>query len=389
MKPLLIRSCALTIFILSWITQSAAEPELDQQAAALSSLRERIGAIENKINADETNLGEAQRALRVQEVAIAEATGRLNAIESAIALKLVHLSDLKHDEINNAIELTEQRNSLQQQIRAAYMMGRSDFLKLLLNQQDPSRLGRVLVFHRYFTDARARQIKSVVTKLQRLQQFKRAIKLETNKLSRLRADSRRELETVELARQARHGIVTGLQGRIAQQSNLLGTLRVDEERLQALVRELEDALAASAAPLAAVAPFDELEGQLAWPTEGEITRTFGALREDGAFRWQGVMLEAQAGIPVRAISPGRVIFADWFRHLGLLIILDHGGGYMSLYGHNQTLFNAVGDWVEANEIIAAVGDSGGRNTTGLYFEIRRAGVPQNPARWCETSDNAS
>ena len=383
------RNCSVSLVILLWLPAAAADPDLREQSAALSSLRERITAIENTIEADETNLDEAQRLLREKEMEIAAATRRLTTVEAAIAVKLDHLEELKRDENLHATELQTQQQSLSRQIRAAYMMGRTDYVKLLLNQEDPTRLARTLVFHEYFTRARSEQIAAVGVKLRNLQGFKQAIKLETNKLARLRADSRGQLAAVEVARQARHEIVSGLRGRIEQQSDLLDALKNDEERLTRLVRELEGALAAAAAPFGAVAPFAELEGQMAWPVEGEITRWFGALREDGAFRWQGVMLSAQSGVPVRAISPGRVIFADWFRHLGLLLILDHGDGYMSLYGHNQTLFRAVGDWVEANEIVAGVGDSGGRNVPGLYFEVRHEGIPQNPARWCHAGENSN
>ena len=131
-----------------------------------------------------------------------------------------------------------------------------------------------------------------------------------------------------------------------------------------------------------ITPFNQLRGKLNWPVKGDLKNRFGSLRKGGKLRWQGVRIAADSGNDVEAVSPGRVIFADWFRNMGLLIIIDHGNGFMSLYGHNERLLKKAGDWVSAREVIAKVGDTGGQQEPNLYFEIRRGGNPVNPALWC-------
>jgi len=175
-------------------------------------------------------------------------------------------------------------------------------------------------------------------------------------------------------------LLADLHRTISGQGQELERLRENEHRLESLLEELR----AQPAPdmTQEVIAFDELKGRLPWPARGSLASKFGTPRKSGALKWQGVIIAAAGGQDVTAISRGRVVYADWLRHFGLLLIIDHGNGYMSLYGHNQSLFKERGDWVEAGETIASVGDSGGHAETGLYFEIRRRGTPVNPVQWC-------
>jgi len=154
----------------------------------------------------------------------------------------------------------------------------------------------------------------------------------------------------------------------------------DRQQLEDLLSSVEEAIADLDLP-EATTPIKQLKGKLPWPTQGEIVRNFGSRDTSSGSRWKGVLIRAKEGNEVHAIHYGHVVFADWLRGFGLLLIIDHGNGYMSLYGHNQSIYKQTGDWVASNEVVSSVGNSGGRDNTGLYFEIRRNGKPQNPKSW--------
>ena len=181
------------------------------------------------------------------------------------------------------------------------------------------------------------------------------------------------------SRDERRALLATLEAGIANASSEIGRLRGEERRLTQLLEQLAELLAGF--PGSSEEPFARLKGQLAWPVQGKIAGDYGKLRGGGPMRWTGVLLEAAQGTAVRAIYHGRVAFADWLPGLGLLMIVDHGEGYMSLYGHNEALLKEPGDWVEPGETLAQVGDTGGQARPSLYFEIRRNGAPVNPHQW--------
>ncbi len=384
---------ALTFFLISLyvflVFQTNAAPttsEAKQQSSELAGLRQRIGNIESALKDDHAYLDEAQTGLRRWELEVAETLRLLTNLDAKMNVMTNMLNDLRAEQFSRENAIRTHKAALARQLRLAYMSGHSERLKLLLNQEDPVRIGRVLRYHEYFGRARSIRISRAAAKLEELDVLKRTIKLESANLAELKAETDSRLQQFQTAREERATIVATLQSRIVEQRGILEKLKGDEKRLTALIDELGEAISTGPPPQPDARPFADLVQQLNWPVDGKITRTFGTVRDDKAFTWQGVVLEAPAGTTVRAISGGRVIFADWFQHLGLLLIIDHGLGYMSLYGHNQTLFKDVGDWVVVNEIIAGVGDSGGRNVNALYFEVRHEGIPQDPARWCQTKD---
>ena len=169
---------------------------------------------------------------------------------------------------------------------------------------------------------------------------------------------------------------------IDSEGKQLSQLRKDERALKRILKSLTDLLSDIPGSLTNVKSFGQLKGQLPWPSGGKLTTRFGTARGDSGKRWSGVIIGTQRGDDVRAIARGRVAFSDWLRGYGLLLILDHGDGYMSLYGHNESVYRDTGEWVESGQVIASVGDSGGQHHTGLYFEIRRDGKPINPVKWC-------
>jgi septal ring factor EnvC (AmiA/AmiB activator) len=254
-------------------------------------------------------------------------------------------------------------------------------VKILLNQQDPGVVARVLTYYDYLNRERIARMRLIRERVDKLQETQRQITDEQARLEALLAQRTEEKAAIEAEQQSRRDVLARLTREISDQGQQLSQLRADEKQLQSLLRGLQEALSDIPAAPVQQKRFTQLRGALRWPTQGVIRHAFGEPKI-GALRWDGVMIAAPEGKEVRAVHAGRVAFADWLRGFGLLLIVDHGEGYMTLYGHNQSLFKEAGDWVEAGEPVAAIGDTGGRKETGVYFAIRRAGKAVNPAKWC-------
>lgn len=244
-------------------------------------------------------------------------------------------------------------------------------------------MGRNLVYHRYMSQARAEKIASVSEQITEIQSLQQIVKTEAEQLRVLKATQKQQLQSVEARRQERAKLLARLDRELSSQSAQLSAMQKDADKLTRLIEALNKA----AKRLAIVKPkgsrFDNLKGKLYWPATGAIIHTYGSPRNGSSLTWQGVLIKATIGSDVKVISDGRVIFSDWFQNLGRLIIVDHGDSYMSLYGHNQELFRSVGDKVKTGDVIASVGNTGGRKNSGLYFEVRRKGTPVNPSTWCK------
>ncbi len=354
-------------------------------AAELTAVRARIEALDARLNEARMAKDRLAAQLRDVERRIGALASRLRELEAALARKTARLEQLRAAEEQHREALAGQRRALRGQIRASYMMGRQDFLKLLFNQENPAALARALTYHGYVARARARRIERTKHELERIIEIERDIEAETVELAALRREKAQQRSELEVHREARARLLPELEAEISDGGERLQRLRRDEAKLEQLVRELRDALADIPKTLDERSPFGTLRGRLPWPTGGALRARFGTSRGPGDLRWQGVWIAAEPGREVRAISHGRVAYADWLRGFGLLTIIEHGEGYMSLYGHNQALYKEPGDWVDKGEVIASVGASGGHSESGLYFEIRHNGRPEDPMRWCSTS----
>ncbi len=356
----------------------------------LNEVRERIKAMSKRLTADRRDRDALASALHRAERRISDLSRELGEIEARLATKRTHLKSLERNRVERRASVAAQSHELKRHVRAAYMLGRQDRLKLLLNQEDPAVVSRAFTYYEYFNRARARRIQALREEITALAQIESGIRVQTSELEHLKqrnAEARASLET-EYGR--RREAVAMLNTRIEKTGSQMARLEEDARRLSELIKKLEEELADLNIPLEfQQTPFPKLKGKLPWPIEGRIRHRFGTPREGGDLRWQGVVISGKRGEPVRAISYGRVAFADWLRGFGFLVILDHGAGYMSLYGYAQTLSREVGDWVQAGEIIASVGDSGGQADTALYFEIRHNGTPSNPAGWCTRAATAA
>jgi septal ring factor EnvC (AmiA/AmiB activator) len=237
----------------------------------------------------------------------------------------------------------------------------------------------MLIYYDYLNRARGQRIGATNDELARLRRVAAESRETRQALTRLRDERAEELESLATARRERGELLDRLDRSIADSGREIDELRAEETRLGELIAEL--AVALEGFPVESEAPFSAWRGRLSWPLEGRVAADFGQLREGGPLRWNGVLLDAAAGTPVRAIYHGRVAFAGWLQGMGMLLVIDHGEQFMSLYGHNQALLREPGDWVRPGEVVAEVGDTGGRRAPALYFEIRRAGEPEDPHEW--------
>jgi len=275
--------------------------------------------------------------------------------------------------------LAAERDALARQVRLHYMTGREELTKLLLSQETPATLGRMLVYFDYYNRARTARIEAVAAELNKLAELGSATTRAEAELTALEATQASEVAALERSRDERRAVVARLDAAIRDDSAAAAKLRDEEQRLTEVVKRLAELSVGF--PVDTEEPFARVKGKLGWPVDGRLVGDYGQPRGAGPVKWTGVMVEATAGTPVRAVYHGRVAFADWLQGLGLLLIVDHGGGYMSLYGHNEALLKESGDWVQPGETIAQVGDSGGQARPGVYFEIRYNGEPVNPHPW--------
>lgn len=379
--------CRLAYFFTSAIICTnlyAADINTEQveKSHELENIRLKIKNVESDIEQASEKIDSLYQSLREKESAAVEARENLEHYTQQIKDKQQQLEALSLDKTNQETKLNSQRAYLSQQIRAAYKTGRSNYLKLVLNQENPDLVGRMLAYHEYDSRARSKRINEISDILEGITKIETQIKLETSELATLSNHQQKVLTDYQQFRQSREDIVIQLQSFITSQSDELQTLSRNEKEIGALVEQIESK-DLTIQLFEDMPPFGSLRGQLDWPVKGKIVSRFGNLRKGGKLEWQGVTIAAKSGLEVKAISTGKVVFADWFKSMGLLIILDHGDGFMSLYGHNDRLLKKPGDWVIADDIIARVGDTGGQNRAALYFEIRKSGNPVNPALWCK------
>jgi septal ring factor EnvC (AmiA/AmiB activator) len=320
--------------------------------------------------------------LRDAELGVQEARRGLEALRAERIATESRLKELEREQAERDRELAGERGALAGELRAAYVNGREEQLKLLLNQQDPAGFGRMLAYYGYFGRARADRIGDIRDKLEHLALVREKIAAENERLRSLESQQEKELAALRSAQQQRTRTVQAIESQIKSRGGELKRLESQAKGLEKLIADLRKAL--RNVPVAKQAPFEPLRGKLPWPVQqGKVLARFGQPRAGGSMRWQGMMIGTDRGARVRAPFAGRVVYADWLPGMGLMIVLDHGGGYLSLYGHNEEVFRSVGDAVAAGDVIGAVGDSGGHNQPALYFEVRRGREPVNPENWLQ------
>ena len=355
----------------------------DRKATAeqeIESVKSRIETVQTRIRSAQNEVEQMLVELRGYETSAGEISAALGRINSDIDSGQERLAALNGELDQLGEDLRREKELLAAQVRAMHRTGGNDYLKLLLNQEDPALFGRTLAYHDYHNRARTDRIASTRLAQERIGTLRETIKTETEGLISLRAGKEAKLAELAGHRKAREQLLARSRRFIDDQDRQLQVLLTTERELETLLNRLNR----TENVFEPEAPFASLKGKLRWPVRGKIITRYGELKKGGKLKSRGITFASAAGAEVHAISSGTVVYADWFRNLGLLLILDHGDGYMSLYGHNEVLLKQAGERVGRNNPIARAGDTGGQQRTGLYFEIRRGGNPLNPSLWCRS-----
>jgi septal ring factor EnvC (AmiA/AmiB activator) len=382
MQNLIILFLALLPVISAQAEQSVSQVEIE---ARLKALEQEISNYKETLDSTQGQKSEIEATLERNEQGINKLINEIDTIEKEWDTTNDKVSSLTEKQKELLTVKSEQQYYIEQQVRAAYEIGSQEYLKVLLNQEDPNEIARMLAYYDYFNQARSRQIESYNLTLLDLDRVTQELAEETVVLESQRRALGAQQKSLANVQKEKQLTLKALINQISTTGSALLKLEQDRGRLEQLLDKLEESLANLDAPRNAQ-PFAGMQGKLLLPVEGRISHRFGNHRNQGKLRWHGIFIDAAEGESVYAVHYGRVVFSDWLRGFGLLMIISHGEGYMSLYGHNQALFRETGDWVSAGEVIAAVGDSGGQDKTGLYFEIRIDGKPNNPQNWCVTRE---
>jgi len=376
---------AAALLALAGPSPGAPRPETEAKKAEqqLEAVKAQIERITREVSAEQVERNRLTRELRSAELSVGEARAQLLEVRRQRAEGAARRAALAAEKHARETQLADNRAALAGQMRAAYLIGRQEPLKLLLNQKDPALAGRMFAYYSYFGRARAGQIKLIEDDVQRIAELETELAAEDEQLAELEKQQRARLAEVEAAREKRSHVLASLEAVSHTRAQNLERLKAEQAGLEKLLRELR--AATERAPYEGNDAFTRLRGKLNWPVAGQLVARFGESRAGGV-RWDGVLVATERGSPVKAVCAGRVIYADWLPGLGLLAIVDHGDGYLSLYGHNERLYKAVGEQVAAGDTLAAAGDSGGSSRPELYFEIRRGGKPVDPRPWFRTPD---
>lgn len=381
--PLLWRAVLGSLLLLSLclappsFAQEVSEAEYQ---ARLKTLQKSIDALQRELRSVKGDRDQLMKSLEDSETAISDLLKKIDEIKSQLGKEEQALKRLHSERAQLAQEQSLQKKQVAQQVRTAYQLGGQSNLKLLLNQNRPETVSRMIKYHDYFVTAHSEKIAGYMDSINQLNRVESEIQSNTRALEQSRQELQSRHQQLSARQQERQDTLARLDATIKSKDQALQKLEQDRQHIEKLMERITRAVGPGA-PINTDAPFSALRGKLPWPTKGAIAHRFGSERI-GKMKWNGVVIRAEAGTPVTAIHHGRVVFADYLRGHGLVIIVDHGENFMSLYAHNQSLNKSVGSWVEAGEVIATVGKSGGQQEAGLYFEIRHKGQATNPGVWC-------
>lgn len=414
-------SCAFTVAVAA-DQRAQTKQEIAQAAKDIAELKKQLSEIQQEKSS-------AEQALKKTETEIGELEKQVDDLQQQEKKteKELDLLDKQKKKLHSS--RLEQQKLIAIQARAAYQAGQQEPLRLLLNQQQPEKFSRNLTYYQYIGKARQQQINEFNETIRQITNISEQITEQQNNLAEQRASLLSKQESLKILRQQRQQKVASLSQQQRKETQSLNTRQADQAALNKVLQTIEATLARQAqeareaerkrqrliaeqqrqqaeqlldkqpqpttgkqpqSPMVSTAithnggNFSTVRGKLPWPVNGRLIARFGSPRGDTRSKWDGVLISSQAGTQVRAIHPGRVVFADWLRGAGLLVIVDHGDGYLSLYGHNQSILSRPGDMVQTGQAISTVGNTGGQDQAALYFAIRQKGKPADPTQWCRT-----
>ena len=375
LKPLLIG------LALCWAFPVSASVDPVATKKELQQIQNRIQDLQKDIKRTQSRRSATEQALQKAEQAISDTRRKLREVNRSMTQSEAKLAELRRaqQDLNRAKEA--QRAALKQDINAAYRAGLQEYVKLLLNQEQPDKMARLMKYYDYYHQARMARIQAFNQTLRDIKDNEISINEEVAELSTLKQALANEQQQLQAAKERRKQALAKLDSSLKNDASRVTSLKASQAELEEILHQVQATLSDLPSNVGKQ-PFAQLKGKLAWPSQGRVIKRFGNRRDSGALRWNGVLIRTAEGSTVKAVHHGRVVFSDWMRGFGMLTIVDHGDGYLSLYGHNETLLKSPGDWVDGGEVIAYSGRSGGQEQASLYFEIRKNGKPENPSRWC-------
>ena len=358
----------------------------------LENLRKRIAGLQQELEKTSESKSEVADALRESERAISDSNRKLAELAQQHREAERTLAQLQQQARQLERDIQGQQALLGKMLYQQYLGGKQEYLRLLLNNHDPNQVAREMQYYEYIARSRAAWLKTLRNNLVQLHAVAAQTRQKSAEIAALQEEQRLQKQTLEKDKRTHQQVLGKIALQLKQQRREIGRLQRDENHLAQLVEKISRMLAQPKGKGLFSndnlpddrfdgSPFEQLKGRLALPVKGEVSGKFGSTRPDSTVLWKGLFLRAAANQPVKAVAAGRVVFADWLRGFGNLLIIDHGKGYMSLYGNNETLYKQVGDVLHGGDTVAAVGNSGGNENSGLYFELRHEGKPLDPMKW--------
>ena len=370
----------ITFFIVGLISPILEAGNDISKSKELTSLQKKIKKISQKINDLKSQKNSLQTELKKLDVQYGASNAQIKLLQGQVVnLKQILALNRKQMEEKQK-EIDSQKSELERQVKLAYGMGKNKKLKVLLNQKDPTSSGRMMVYYDYLNKARLKQITQIDQGLQILRNLDEERIKETAALEEEQENIKLEQAAILKTKSERQLLLSKIKKRFNSKKKQLSQFRENEKKLKTLISSIQQTIDESPVEMFPVGAFADLKSKLPWPVKGELIKKFGNQRS--GTKWDGVLIKAKVGDDIRVVSKGLVVYADWLRGYGLLAIIDHGNGYMTLYAFNQSLYKVVGNTVEAGSVIASVGQSGGQSTPALYFGIRKKGKPVDPVKWC-------
>jgi len=369
-------------FALILLTQCLVVLAKDDSQQQLKEVESEIQTLSQDVSKNKASQAELFSQLKLQSRAVSNLNRGLLELKQKIKQQNTELNQLEQQVKQQHSSHNDQLSALNEQVRTAYIHGQPSFLKILLNQQDPAMLSRSTSYYHYFHQARQQQLINITDTLNNLSEQQKSLFSAQKTQQRLYKQQKEKQASLDKKAKQRQATLQLLETKITDQDSRLAFLHEQEKSLHSLLNSLNKPVsnkAINSIPLQS--SFAKRVGALSWPVKGKILARYGSSRNLGKLTWQGILIAAPAGNDIVASAPGQIVFADWLRGFGLLVIIDHGDQYMTLYGNNETLLKQVGDTVMTGELIAQSGDKGVRQHAGLYFEIRHKGSPTNPLKW--------
>lgn len=381
-RRLVLLACFLAFYA---ATTGANEPSQQQQ---LERIKSAISQTQQQLSITHNTKDDLNKQLKNTEKKVAQSSRTIRELKQKITLIKRKLKKLAAKNTQQQQQIAQQRKQLGAQLRAQLMLGQQSQLKLLLNEEDPAKLSRQLTRFNYLNQARTQNIKQLQNLLAENRKTKTTITQQGKDLQSSVQQQHDARAVLHHNLQRQKILVTHINQQLATQEQRLQELLNNKKALTQLITRLGEESRVTRLDAPAIQNFPRLKGKLPWPVSGSLTTKFNRHKQDTTLHQHGVLISAALGKDINAIAHGRIAFADWIRGYGLLIIIDHGDGYMSLYGHVQSFLRDIGDWVSAGETIATLGKSGGQKQARLYFEIRQQGQPVDPQLWCKRQSQA-